>query len=417
MAHRILIVDDDQEFNGLLCDVFEQADYSVVSCNEANAAMERLKAGDIDLLVTDFRMPGPSGLDMITSIRKHDEDLPIIMVSAYLENSMIRELIERGVGGIFMKPLNIFSLLKRAEHLIRCEEAREEEGKKVPVAGYGANLGFVFRAYPCRDPRSREFAKRLYDLRAFSKNLLLVAEIGTDLRTICEDLVSYHPPFGRLRFYDATELSEESIRSYVEQGASDGSEGGVTIAVARAEQLSAAQRQVIYELARATGRFAHLVRPVRFVFCLDRELDEYYDAGRIDEAFYLFLGTSEVRVPSLRQIPDDLGPMAEMLLAREAPDKDLESAARAYLARQTWNGNMEEFGNKLKLIARLARDTVISLDHVRKVVERSETEEDAPEDGDAAPLEAWLRQRRDDFISARTLLSQCGREPNLQAPA
>ncbi|MFW6354177.1 MAG: response regulator, partial [Verrucomicrobiota bacterium] len=190
MAHRILIVDDDQEFNVLLTDVFSQADYEVETCGDASSALERLAAGGIDLLVTDFRMPGPSGLDLVRRVRELQRELPIIMVSGYLDNGMIRDLIRLGVGGIFMKPLNIFSLLKKTGELIEREEQRESEEAPVEASGFGANVGYRFRAFPCRDACSRDFAKRLFEMRNFAKNLLLIAESGTDLRTLAEDLAA-----------------------------------------------------------------------------------------------------------------------------------------------------------------------------------------------------------------------------------
>jgi len=413
MAHRILIVDDDQEFNLLLTDVFAQADYEVETSADVNAALGRLQEGEFDLLVTDFRMPGPSGLDLVKRVREAQPDLPIIMVSGYLENGMIRDLIRHGVGGIFMKPLNIFSLLKKTEELIEREDVREASQTGVPTTGFGANVGYVFRDLPCRDPRSREFARQAYEVRDFAKNLLLIAEKGTDVRTICEDLVAAGEHCPRVVFFEADQFDEETARAAL-QGPE--AAAGVTLVFTNAEQLSPEQRGLVYELARRQGALADLECARRFIFRLDRDLDDYYDEGIIEEEFYLFLGTTELRVPGLRQMPEDLPVMAETLLLRDSPGKELEGAARAFLQRHDWPGNLDEFREKIVLAARLCPGDVISVSELQHVIEghsESAAAGEASDSDDASPLENFLRQRRADYLDAFQLL--LGRLPRVPA--
>jgi DNA-binding NtrC family response regulator len=398
MAHRILIVDDDQEFNLLLTDVFAQADYAVETCRDVNAALERLERDDLDLLVTDFRMPGPSGLELVKRVREARPALPIIMVSGFLENGMIRDLIRFGVGGIFMKPLNIFSLLKKAEELIEREEGRELERGGAPATGFGANVGFPFRAFPCRDPRSRDFARQVQEFAEFGKTLILLAEAGTDLRTLCEDLAGAGERCPRLAFFGPDEFDETAARA-----ALGGTEavGGTTLVFLEGERMGPEQRALVYTLAHQDGAFNGRAVPVRFIFCFDREIDAYYDEGLIDEEFYLFLGTTELRVPTLREIPEDLPLMAETILAREAPGKELEGAARAFLQRHDWPGNLEALREKLRLAARFCRGSVITVQDLRQVLEETPGQtSDGGASADLSPLEAYLRARREDYLGA-----------------
>lgn len=399
MAHRILIVDDDEEFNVLLTDVFAQAEYDIETCTNAGSALARLDQGGIDLLVTDFRMPGPNGLHLIKQVRDSDPDLPIIMVSGFLENGMIRDLIRYGVGGIFMKPLNIFSLLKKTEELIERENAREAQQLGTPSFGYGANVGFTFRAFPCRDPNSREFAKRLYELRDFAKNILLIAEKGTDLQTICEDLVATSERCPKVVFFAPEEFERASAMAAL---AGEGIDCalGFTFVFERAERLTLEQRSLIFEIAHYERSFANDTRPRRFIFCLDRDLDDYYDEGLIDEEFYLFLGTTELKVPSLRDIPEDLPIIADTILNRECAGKELEGAARAFLPRHDWTGNIIGFAEKLCLAARLSSTSSVTVSDLHQAIEGPVEDPLASGDDENSPLEAFLRQRRDDYVTA-----------------
>ncbi len=118
MPHHILILDDDQTFNDLLSDVFNQGGYQVESFLQPKEALKTFGDNDFDLVVTDHEMPGLSGVEIVRKIRALDKDMPIIMVSGKLDEASIRELINEGVNGIFLKPLNVFSLLKKTGELI-----------------------------------------------------------------------------------------------------------------------------------------------------------------------------------------------------------------------------------------------------------------------------------------------------------
>ena len=111
MAYSVLILDDDADFNSLLTDIFEQADYEVTSLLDPLEAVDVFREKHFDLVVADHKMPCMSGAECMKVIKEMKPEVPVIMVSGYLENDTIRELISEGVGGVFLKPLNIFSLL------------------------------------------------------------------------------------------------------------------------------------------------------------------------------------------------------------------------------------------------------------------------------------------------------------------
>src|SRR5690554_1977178 len=102
MPKLILIVDDEPQLNFLLTEIFRQAGYGVVTASSGLGGLAVVKRESIDLVVTDYRMPGMSGLDFIREITSVHGPVPMIMVSGYLDNSPVRELIAHGVGGVFM---------------------------------------------------------------------------------------------------------------------------------------------------------------------------------------------------------------------------------------------------------------------------------------------------------------------------
>lgn len=197
MPYSVLILDDDADFNSLLTDIFEQADYIVTSLTDPIEAVEVFRDTDYDLVVTDHKMPEMTGAEFMKKIKKLKPQVPLIMVSGYLENDTIRELISEGVGGVFLKPLNIFSLLERTTELI--EEAKKienapqtEEGSSDADSEMDAKLGFAFRSFPCKTGASTAFAERLYSLRNFKSTLSLIGEKSMHYRSICEDIRGFY---------------------------------------------------------------------------------------------------------------------------------------------------------------------------------------------------------------------------------
>ncbi len=112
MPGRILVVDDDDDFRQLLADVFAQAGYEVVSKNNAHHALETFEESDFDAVVTDHNMPEMTGEELVQSIRSSSPQIPIILVSGYLNQDLIQNLKNINTE-IFHKPLNVISLLRK----------------------------------------------------------------------------------------------------------------------------------------------------------------------------------------------------------------------------------------------------------------------------------------------------------------
>jgi len=80
----ILVVDDDEGIRDNIADLLGTEDYRVIVASNANEAMDRLAAEDVDLLLTDFQMPGRNGVELIEAARTTKKDLPAILMTAYL---------------------------------------------------------------------------------------------------------------------------------------------------------------------------------------------------------------------------------------------------------------------------------------------------------------------------------------------
>jgi two-component system NtrC family response regulator len=415
MAHRILILDDDVDFNSLLTDIFSQAGYDVTSELDPQRALALIREFQFDLVVTDQRMPGISGKDFLRELKKVQPRTPIIMVSGFLDNDTIRELIREGVGGVFLKPLNVFSLLKRTAKLLEqlngaVPRPGEGEGESAGAAEFRHNLPFAFASFPCRDAKSGEFANKLYALRNFKNYLTLSGPRGTNFAAVCRDFEALREkPDERFLYLTNTMVEANNLlRLLREQEERE----RVTLCFLEADTLDLERQRLLPQIARKSGQFAGLKTATRFIFCLSESLDALYDRGQIDENLYLLTSSSELVVPGLNDCRDDIPLMAQEILAREAATRQLGSvpkldvSAKAYLRDRAWPGNYNELQQViLGALGNLRKNTL-----TRESLEKSGLPGAVP----AVELRQYLTRLRDEYANAASILANGERAATAQ---
>lgn len=108
---RILIVDDDQRMTRTLADIFSLSGHLPQEAFSGPAALEKIRTDTFDCVLTDVRMPGMNGVDFYRQLRQVRPGLPVVLMTAYAAEDLIRQGLEEGVVGVFDKPLDINLLL------------------------------------------------------------------------------------------------------------------------------------------------------------------------------------------------------------------------------------------------------------------------------------------------------------------
>ena len=111
---RILVVDDEATVRELIEKTLTLSDYDVDLVSDGPTALERLTAGEYDLLIVDLKMPGMDGLSVIREARRRSLDLPVIIVTGFSTEANAIEAINLGVSGYLTKPFRIPRLLNVA---------------------------------------------------------------------------------------------------------------------------------------------------------------------------------------------------------------------------------------------------------------------------------------------------------------
>lgn len=400
MNKRVLIIDDDAEFTNLLRGVFEQADYTVHTSDSAEYALRILDSEQIGLVVTDQRMPGEmSGSDLIRQMREKDMRVPVIMVSGYLNDDAIRDMIRQGVQGVFIKPLNIFSLLKKASEIIEKQakvaaRANPDSGTDAASAPSGS-IGQIEGL----SQQGKTFVRRAVEAAAFKRNLLLIGPPGTLFEEIGRDIVNCAEEPERCVVFGPGEISSGEL-GHVYSG--DNAEKPVTLILKDAEHLEQAEIDQLMELA---DRQSGLPGSVRMIFCLSDSVESLYDSGKIDEEFYLFLGTNELTVPALRDMPEDLLAIAKREILEQSSNATFDAKLRSLLLDHDWPENMLELRYVIVRAIQLALPMPPIAKHFKAALHPSENA-DGEADDMRSSLERFLHEEKRRYMAARNHLLQ-----------
>jgi len=388
---RICIVDDDEDFASLLADVFSQASYEAVMMGDPTEAETRIREEEFSLVITDMRMPSMDGSELARRIRKVKPELPIIMVSGFLDSTHREKMEADGIIALYEKPLSVFSLLKNAAKIIsesKKNGSRSKNGSGDPTStASGTNgLGFKFSALPCESKAAKNFAESLYERRNRKQNICIITPAGSPFREVVADFFQWveNDKTG-CHLIEPVELSKDSLANLVSAASEKGIEN-LILAVPETEDLDSKQQDQIGRGTR-TGTFRDQWKGhIRFLFGIGQDVETIYQDGSLSDELYLAMGGSELTIPSLRDCPEDIKSIARNFTLEDGSKLTWEDNALNPLTGYDWPGNHREL---TKFLSRLASDHApepISSDAVNTALQ-TEFAESKTEDNSAAPTD------------------------------
>ena len=107
---RILVIEDDEEMRSLLKDFIEEEGFQADTIDNGSEAFRILAKESFDLIVTDIRMPGLSGLDVLPGIKKLQPEAPVLVITAFGSGEVCRKALERGATAYLEKPIHLINL-------------------------------------------------------------------------------------------------------------------------------------------------------------------------------------------------------------------------------------------------------------------------------------------------------------------
>jgi two-component system response regulator AtoC len=376
----ILVVDDDPAMRHLLSVILADHGWEARAVASAQEALRELEAHEVDLVLTDVRMPGMDGLALLREILRLRPDLSVIVMSAYGAQDAAIAAMKAGAYDYVSKPFKrdeVVLVLRKAEERERL--ARENRRLRTELAGEYAVANLVGVSEPMQ-----EVLRQVRKVAPQKTTVLLQGESGTGKELVARALHEHSPraafPFVAVNCGAIpAELIESELFGHVrgaftdasrtKKGLAEEADGGTLFLDEIGELPLPLQVKLLRflqdEEVRPLGDVRARKVDVRVVAATARDLRRAAAAGQFREDLLYRLDVIAIRLPPLRERGEDVALLAAHFLARyarlrpELPPPRLSDEAREALAAHRWPGNVRELEHALERAVVLAEGPVI----------------------------------------------------------
>ncbi len=382
MKFRLLAADDEKHIREGLAAALRMDGYDVVTAADGSEAFKRFQKGDIDLVITDLRMPGMEGDALLKKILAESPGTPVIVLTGHgtIENAVAA--IQGGAYDFLTKPPNLDHL----SHLVRrALKTREDE--------------IEYRRWKEETERAKQFKSMIGTSAAMRKvfdtvsrvapsraSVLITGESGVGKELVADAIHELSPrkdkPCIKVHCAAFTETLLESELFGHEKGAFTGAIARKRGIFERADEgtlfldeIGEINQNIQIKLLRVlqerkferVGGDETIETDVRIVAATNRDLKAEIDKGMFREDLYFRLNVVNIEVPPLRERKDDLPLLISDFLKKFAADnaksvEGIDERARSILFAYDWPGNVRELQNCMESAVVMTRGRLVTAD-------------------------------------------------------
>ncbi len=377
---RILIVEDERAQRDALAQYLVRLGHSVTAAATGEEAVDLLARRGHAILITDLRLAGMSGLDVVRRAHEMDEDFGVLLMTAYASVDSAVEALRIGAHDYLLKPLIFEEVARKVSGLLEQRELKRENARLRRAVQQHRDVELVAQSKAMREVLV--WVRRA----AASRSIVLISgETGTGKEVVARSIhnlgADREQPFLAVNLAAVPETMIESELFGHERGAFTGADrrregilraaGSGTVFLDEVAEMSA---PVQAKLLRALE--AREVQPLgsdttapfeaRILVATHRDLGTMVKEGRFREDLFYRLNVLRIHLPPLRERPEDIPSLVHQLLQRHALRSGaavphLTPEAMRALCQHAWRGNAREVANVLERALILADDGSIGL--------------------------------------------------------
>jgi DNA-binding NtrC family response regulator len=386
---RVLVVDDHARARESMTDVLLQAGHQVQPCASGAEALELLQTARFDCVVTDLKMPGMTGIELITKMRQRQCAAQIVMVTAHATVASAVEAMRHGAFDYIEKPFEADALERLVTQAMR-------HGRLVNPVMADADHGYMVPAESASpamigsSPLMQSLRTRILQIGPTAETVLIMGESGTGKELVARALhAASHRHGTPMVSLNCPVLSAHLMESELfghEKGAYTGAEAartgrfeaadGGTILLDEVTEIDLALQAKLLRVLQEksferVGSCKTISVDVRVLATTNRELLSEVTAGRFRADLYYRLAVLPLVVPPLRQRREDVPELAAYFFKRSAKrlNRDvctLEAAAAQLLVDYHWPGNVRELENIITRASVLTTTGQVTADELRR---------------------------------------------------
>ncbi len=382
---NIWVVDDDSSIRWVLSKALDSAGFEVNDFADAESVISALDEGAPDVLMTDIRMPGMSGLDLAKRLKETREDIPCIVMTAHTDLDSALASYESGAFEYLPKPFDLDEAVRLVQRAV--EPKQIASNGKADEAVTGPQLEIIGEA-----PAMQEVFRAIGRLARSNINVMICGQSGTGKELVANALHQHSPRANKpMVAINIAAIPAELLESELfghEKGAFTGAQaqrigrfeqaqGGTLFLDEIGEMPMELQTRLLRVLSdrrfyRVGGRQLVDV-DVRVLAATNRNLEQQVKLGHFREDLYHRLNVIRIDVPSLAERAQDVPLLAERFLKESAEElqverKVLTADAAQCLEAYEWPGNVRQLENICRWITVMAPANKVTIDDLPKEI-------------------------------------------------
>jgi len=365
VQRHIWIIDDDDSIRWVLQKALESANFTVTSFDSANTIMDKLKQGEPDAIITDIRMPGINGLELLSHLSSEYPELPVIIMTAHTDLDSAVSAYQGGAFEYLPKPFDIDDAVDIAQRA--CNKKQEAGSHLVSDKNEPEIIGAA--------PAMQEVFRTIGRLSKSVISVLITGESGTGKELVALSLHK-HSPRANNAFIalNTAAIPKELLESELfghEKGAFTGAQalrkgrfeqadGGTLFLDEIGDMPAELQTRLLRVLADGifyrVGGHTPIKVNVRVIAATHQNLEERVKKGLFREDLFHRLNVIRIQLPALRERKEDIPGLFNLFLQRavkelEVEPKTIAPDTMAYLTSLNWPGNVRQLENTCHWLA------------------------------------------------------------------
>jgi two-component system, NtrC family, response regulator len=379
MSIKVLLADDDAALRRVIQFKLKQKGYDVVDVSDGAEALNRLKESRFDLLLTDMKMPGMTGLELLAESKSIQPDLEVILITAFADISQAVEAVKLGAQDYLTKPFEDDQLFISIEKALRFKMLRTEnkqlreqlDSKKFLLNIIGISLPF------------KNMMGLVDKIAPTDATVLLVGESGTGKEVIAK-AIHYKSSRNNQEFVGVNcaaipkDLLESELFGHIKgaftgaikdkKGKFELAEGGTLLLDEISElnlELQAKLLRVIQErVVEPVGAEKKVEIDIRLLASSNVNLADLVAKGRFREDLFYRLNVIPINVPTLRERVDDISILVKEFLRKFGKHDNIEVSTDLMKSLQahSWPGNIRELENTVERMVILRKSDKLTPD-------------------------------------------------------
>jgi DNA-binding NtrC family response regulator len=432
MLGTIIVADDESLARQSVAELLREEGYHVYEAADGQAALQFLEEVDVDLILSDLRMPGVDGLALLQKVREVYPQTMVVLMTAYASVETVVEALRLGAQDYLLKPLLLDDLLHKVRRLLE----HKRQVWEIQLLRREVSHHFDFGSMVGRSQAMKEIFELTKKVAPTNATVLITGESGVGKEVVARLIHSHSSQKDHVFLpVNCSAIPEALLESQLfghTKGAFTGAVGAQEGLFQRAgggtiflDEIGEMPLTLQPKLLRAieekevlpVGATMPVKIDVRILAATNRDLKKEIEASRFREDLYYRLNVIELRIPPLRDRREDIPPLVEHLIHRHNQElkkayKGADNATMKLMMSLPWKGNVRELDNVLERAMILGDGEWISpadlprweLPEGTPVIPLSDNLKEAVQAYEKSHIETVLKKTNGDKKSAAELL-------------